>query len=321
MYNKSIFSNICILLYLYLSYFICSLLYIYLPIANLLNRIVIKYRLSNEEICLYDSDGNVNPVSHLIICLRSYETIEEGHLCIPVESSINKEVYAFKNSWLKIVRTILGSCLRILPSMLLTMIIFGLSILIIFLFVRLILKWVLYSKRRLQKAWSHLPYDIIKTDSAHTANVICLRLLYYINILVIPLFPLLLISLLLVEFFTLPCMVTSNSLNPDPLLKTFTLINVAIISPKTMCHRRFSLRVVLFCLFVVSLAFMLLKLVSDLWSRRKDIRRVGRFIMKIDAVNEILNANYGLILKWFFGGSFFISLYYYIIGIFVVSVG
>lgn len=260
-------------------------------------------RLSNEDVCLYDSNGNVNPVSPSTICVRSLETQEEGRLCVPLEPAMNSRVYAFKNHPFRIMRHIMGSVLTMLPPLLLTMGLFMLCLLLLGLLTRLIWQLIIYSKRKLQKDWGHLSSEVIFADSRHTANVYILRFFFVVNSFTFPLLGLLLLLLVLVDFLTLPCLVTSSAFKVDPLLRTFEFTRVTLISGQTMCHRRFSFRIILFCVFVSATVLKTIDGFYQLCKRRKDIWRISRFVMKIDAIRDIFNANYGLMLETFLGTS------------------
>lgn len=197
----------------------------------------------------------------------------------------------------------MGSVLAMLPSLLLVMSIFMGCLLALGLLVRVIWQWVLHSKRKLQKDWAHLSSPVIFADARHTANVYILRFFFVMNSLTFPLLGLLLLLLVLVDFLTLPCLVTSSTLKADPLLRTFEFTRVTLISGQTMCHRRFSFRIILFCLFVTGTLLKTIEAFHQLCKRKKDIWRISRFIMKIDAIREIFNANYGLMLEIFLGTS------------------
>lgn len=265
---------------------------------------MVTLRLSNEEICLYDQNGNVNPIDPSTICIRSLETKEEGHICVPLESSLNSEVYAFKNHPFRIIRSIFGSTLNLLPMVLLTMLIVSGVALALGLFARFVWQLVIYSKRKMQSAWGHLSSEVIYQDSRHTANVYMLRFGFVLNSLTFPFLGLVLLMLVLLDFLTLPCLVTSSNLKVDPLFKTFKLSTVTLISGETMCHRRFSFRILLFAVFVLVAVLKVFGSFHQMCKRRKDVSRLSRFLMKIDAINEIFNANYHLMIKFFLGSEF-----------------
>ena len=258
-------------------------------------------RVSNEELCFYDSNGNVNPISRSTRCLRSLESIEEGHWCVPTEPSLHTQVSALKNAPFRVLKQVFGVVLQTLSPLLLALFTCLISLLILFWLIKYPLQWSIFSKRKIQRAWGHVPTPAVYSDAYHTSNAYIFRVCYLVNTYCVPALPLVVICLVLVEFLTLPCLVTSSKFKLDTLLVALSLKDVSVTSPKTSCHRRFSFRVGLFAALLTWLVCGFGYLLAMLCKRGKDIRRIGQFMMKVDPVNQILRNNWGLFFKWVSG--------------------